>query len=241
MFKNLLPVNRERHAGTRILPNRDFRFVADNHVAAVTLHEFGRAGGTYPIVFIEDKQNDLFRPVALLGLEVGENLFVDAEGKWSAQYVPAIIRRYPFALAGPDEQDNYAVCIDEGADVVGEDPEGLPLFDESGEPAEALENVRRYLSELQQMDMMTRTCCEFLAEHNMFTQMNMRLREGEQVRNVAGCYVVNEERLNNLSDELFLEMRRRGYLGAIYAHLTSLGQMDRLVRLRQAAAERAAA
>lgn len=236
MFKNLVPVSRERHAGTRILPLQDFRFAATAHLASVTLHEFGRASGTYPIVFIEDKQNDLFRPVALLGLESGENLFVDAEGKWKAQYVPAIIRRYPFALAGPDEQDNYAVCIDEGAEVVGEDAEGLPLYTESGEPAEALENVRRYLGELQQMDAMTNACSEFLAEHNMFTPMNMRFQDGEQMRNIAGCYVINEERLNNLSDELFLEMRKRGYIGPIYGHLASVAQMDRLVKLRKEAA-----
>ena len=240
MFKNLVPVNRERHAGTRIRPLQDFRFASEAHLASVTLHEFGRVSGTYPILFVEDKQNDLFRPVALLGLEAGENLFLDAEGKWKAQYVPAIIRRYPFALAGPDEQDNYAVCIDEGADVVGEDAEGQPLFDDAGEPAEALENVRRYLSELQQMDAMTNACCEFLAEHNMFTPFNLRLQDGEQIRNIAGCYVVNEERLNNLSDELFLDMRKRGYIGPIYGHLASVAQMDRLVRLRQEAAAAAA-
>ncbi len=236
MFKNLVPVNRERHAGTRIRPLQDFRFASAAHIASVTLHEFGRVSGTYPIVFIEDKQNDLFRPVALLGLETGENLFIDAEGKWQAHYVPAIIRRYPFALAGPDDADNYTVCIDEGADVVGEGGEGQPLFDESGEPAEALENVRRYLGELQQMDAVTNQCCAFLGEHNMFTQLNMRFQDGEQMRNIAGCYVVNEERLNNLSDELFLEMRKRGYIGPIYGHLASVAQVDRLVKLRQGAA-----
>jgi hypothetical protein len=239
MFKSLVPVNRERHAGKKIRQNQDFRFAAEAHLAAVTLHEFGRAAGIYPVVFVEDKQNDRFRPVALLGLEAGENLYVDAEGRWLASYVPAIIRRYPFALAGPDERDNYTVCVDEGASVVN-DEEGLPLFTEDGEPAEALENVRRYLGELQQMDTFTNDCVAFLSEHNMLTPMNMRVRQGEQVRNLAGCWVVNEERLNNLSDELFLDMRKRGYIGPIYAHLASLAQMDRLMKFKQERTEAAA-
>lgn len=242
MFKNLVPVSRERHAGTRIRPLTDFRFAASAHFASVTLHEFGRVSGTYPIVFIEDKQNDLFRPVALLGLETGENLFIDADGKWQAHYVPAIIRRYPFALASSGEEGQFVVCIDEGADIVN-DEDGAPLFGDDGAPADALENVKRYLGELQQMEVLTNACCAYLAEHNMFTPLNMRVRQADQVRNIAGCYVVNEERLKSLSDERFLEMRARGYLPPIYAHLCSLSQLERLMKLdeaRRGAAEEAA-
>jgi len=94
--------------------------------------------------------------------------------------------------------------------------------------------VKRYLGELQQMDVMTKACCAFLAEHNMFTPLNMRVRQAEQVRNIAGCYVVNEERLRNLSGERFLELRERGYLPPIYAHLCSLSQLERLMKLKDA-------
>ena len=130
------------------------------------------------------------------------------------------------------------MCIDEAAEVVN-DEDGLPLFRDDGEPAEALENIKRYLGELQQMDALTNACCEFLAEHNMFTPLNMRVRQAENIRNIAGCYVINEERLNNLSDELFIEMRTRRYLAPIYAHLCSLAQIERLMNLK-ADAEKAA-
>lgn len=232
MFKSLAPVNKERHAGKKIKQIEGFGFASEFHIASLMVHEFVRAAGIYPVVFLEDKENDRFRPVALLGLEAGENLFIDDDGKWQGSYVPAIIRRYPFALASAGEEGQFTVCIDEDAEIVTDD-DGVPLFDENGEPAEALENVKRYLGELQQMDMLTNACCEFLAEHNMFTPLNMRVRQAEQVRNIAGCYVVNEERLNNLSDELFLEMRTRRYLPAIYAHLCSLSQIERLMKLKQ--------
>lgn len=238
MFKSLAPVNKERHSGTKIRQIEGFGFASDFHIASLMIHEFVRAAGTYPVVFLEDKENDRFRPVALLGLEAGENLFVGDDEKWQGSYVPAIIRRYPFALASAGSEDQYTVCIDEAAEVVNDD-DGLPLFREDGEPAEALENVKRYLGELQQMDTLTNACCEFLAEHNMFTPLNMRVRQAENIRNIAGCYVVNEERLNNLSDELFIEMRTRRYLAPIYAHLCSLAQIERLMKLK-ADAEKAA-
>ena len=107
------------------------------------------------------------------------------------------------------------------------------MFDDKGEPTQVIENVKRYLSELQQMDALTREFAKFLAENNMFTPLNMRVRDNGGVKNIAGCYVINEERLNNLSDDRFLEMRKKRYLPAIYAQLISLAQIERLMTLKE--------
>lgn len=236
MFQQLVPVNKARHAATKIKQIEGFGFASRFHIASVMVHEFARAAAIYPVVFLEDKAQDEFRPVTLMGLQEGENLFVDAAGKWQASYVPAIIRRYPFALASTGQEGQFTVCIDEGSALVN-DSEGVPLFKEDGEPSEAIENVKRYLGELQQMDVFTRAFCKYFAEHNLFTPLNMRVRQGQQQRNISGCYVVNEERLNNLSDERFLEMRERRYLPAVYAHLVSLAQIERLMTLQEERAE----
>ena len=81
MFKSLAPVNKERHSGTQIRQIEGFGFASDFHIESLMIHEFVRAAGTYPVVFLEDKENDRFRPVALLGLEAGENLFVGDDEK----------------------------------------------------------------------------------------------------------------------------------------------------------------
>jgi hypothetical protein len=236
MFQNVVPISRERHSAKKIKPAAGFGYASQFHLAYVTVHEFSRAAAIYPIVFLEDKEADEFRPVVLLGLEAGENLFVGSDGKWQAAYVPAIIRRYPFALSRTDEADRFTICIDEGSDLVS-DSEGAALFDEKGEPTEIIENVKRYLSELQQMDVATQEFCKYMAEHNMFTPLNMRVRDSDRVKNITGCYVINEERLNNLSDERHLELRNKRYLPAIYAQLISLAQIERLVSLRTGGVE----
>ena len=89
MFEKVVPVNRDRHAGKKIREITSFGFASKFHIAYVTMHEFARAAAVYPIVFLEDKEKDEFRPVALLGLDAGENLFVGEAGKWDASYVPA--------------------------------------------------------------------------------------------------------------------------------------------------------
>lgn len=230
MFQQLVPVNKARHADMKIRQIEGYGFASQFHIASVMVHEFARASAIYPLVFLEDKVQDEFRPVALMGLEQGENLFVDSQGKWLASYIPAIIRRYPFALAGTGKEGQFTVCIDEGSPMVNQD-EGVPLFTVDGQPSEAIENVKRYLGELQQMDVFTRAFCKYFAEHNLFTPLNMRVRQGSRARSISGCYVVNEDRLNNLSNERFIEMRERRYLPAVYAHLVSLAQIDRLLQL----------
>jgi hypothetical protein len=231
MYEQLVPVTKARHAGKKIKQVEGLGFASQFHIASIMVHEFARAAAIYPVVFLEDKAKDEFRPVVLMGLEAGENLFVGEDGKWAASYVPAIIRRYPFALASTGEEGRFTVCIDEGSDLVNDD-EGVALFKDDGEPAESLENVKRYLGELQQMDMFTREFCKYMAEHNLFTPLNMRVRQADQIKNINGCYVINEERMNNLSNDRFVEMREKRYLPAIYAQLVSLAQIERLMMLK---------
>ena len=231
MFKQLVPINATRHAKTRVREIKDFHFASEFHSAVVMVHEFPRAAAIYPLVFIEDPHKDSFMPVALLGLEQGKNLFVDQAGKWRASYIPAIVRRYPFALMGPDESGQFSIFLDEASALVGES-DGKPLFDEMGRPSEAIDGVKRYLGELYQMEMFTRDFCRYLAEHNLFVPFTMHVTNAGERVNVAGCYVVNEDRLNNLSTERFLDLRAKRYLPGIYAHLVSLLQVERLVELK---------
>ena len=89
------------------------------------------------------------------------------------------------------------------------------------------------LTELQQMDQITLEFAKTMAELNMFTPLQMRVRDGDREKNIAGCWVVNEERLNNLSSDKFLELRAKRYLPAIYAQLMSLAQIERLMKLKE--------
>ena len=234
MFEQVVPVNKERHATKKIRVASDFRFASKFHIAYITTHEFARAASIYPVLFLEDQGKDEFRPVVLMGLDAGENLFVDAKGQWGASYIPAIVRRYPFALSKAAEEDRYIVCIDESSELLS-DTEGAAMFDEQGNPTQVIENVKRYLGELQQMDQVTHEFTRFLVQNNLLTPLNMRVNTADQARNITGCYVINEERLNNFSDQKFLEVRAKGYLPAIYAHLISLAQIERLVGLKSPA------
>jgi hypothetical protein len=174
-----------------------------------------------------------------MGLESGENLFIGTQGVWSASYIPAMIRRYPFALSKGEQEGRFVVCVDEASSLLS-DTEGAPLFDEQEKPTQVIENVKRYLSELQQMDHMTLEFSRFLRDHNLLTPLNMRVNTSDQVKNISGCFVISEERMNELSDDVFKTLREKRYLPAMYAHLISLPQIERLVQLKKERSQAAA-
>jgi hypothetical protein len=234
MFERLVPVSREQHGHLRIRPATGFGFSRRFHLASLAMQEFARASAFYPIVFLDDREREAFRPVALLGVESGENLFLEPDDSWlRGAYIPGILRRYPFALADTERNDEYAVCVDADSGLLDE-REGMPMFSADGSPTETLENVKRFLGELQQMDALTLQFAAFLARHNLLRPLNLRVQVAGSPRDIAGSYVVNEERLDALSDSVFLEMRNLRYLQPLYAHLSSLPQIDRLVRLKEA-------
>tara|TARA_R110002167_G_scaffold116843_2_gene292309 strand:+ start:450 stop:1187 length:738 start_codon:yes stop_codon:yes gene_type:complete len=233
MFKNVVPIVLDKHKSLKVKPITNFDFVSNVNMASVMVHEFSKVAPTYPIIFLEDPAKDQFKPVALFGLEQGENLFIK-DNKWQASYIPAIIRRYPFVLAGSPDSTKFTVCIDDQSEFVDTE-EGQPLFTEEGKPSKSLETVKQYLQELQKMELFTNEFVKYLAGKNLFTPMNMNLRVGKQVKSVTGAYIINEERLNKLSNESFLELREKRYLPVIYAHLASLGQMERLIGFKDAA------
>jgi hypothetical protein len=231
MFKNIVPITKEAHQRKKIKKVDSFAFAEKYHLASLMIHEFSRAASVYPIVFIEDKKTSEFRPVALLGLTEGENLFVNEKGKWEASYIPAIIRKYPFILANTDKENRFAICIDDTSDFVTED-EGEPLFQENGEPAEMMDRVKKYLGNLQGMEALTKRLCKDFKEDYLFTPLNMRVREADSVKNVTGAYVINEDKLNELPDEKFLKFKEQKVLLPIYSHIASIGQIERLLKLK---------
>jgi len=110
--------------------------------------------------------------------------------------------------------------------------DGAPLFDEAGRPTQVLHNVKAFLGEMRTLDALTQQFCRFLAEHQLLTPLNLRARDKDRFKSVAGCFAVNEERVQQLPDALHLEMKRQGYLAPVYAQLVSLAQIERLVRLQ---------
>lgn len=229
MFKKVVPIMENRHKDLKLKPIDNFDFAKNLNIASIMVHEFSKVSPIYPILFLEDKENDSFKPVCLLGLKEGENLFVK-DGKWQASYIPAIIRRYPFALSKTEEDDTYLICIDEESEFLDK-KDGEPFFNKDGSTGEVIEKIKAYLTELQQMEKFTNDFCKVIKEYKLFTPLNINIKSGNEVKNINGAFMIDEEKFNKLSNAKFLDLRKKQYIPAIYAHLNSLAQIERLAML----------
>lgn len=207
----------------------------------VAATEFAEACKDYPLVWVPAGQDAKGKPqaasIAVMGLQQGTNLCIDAADRWRVRYVPAMLRTYPFAMARTSETD-MVVCVDE--DWIGLSNEtGDPLFTPDGQPTELTLGVQTQLEQLENDIERSRLYAEKLLELNLLRDMQFdaTLPDGNKVQ-VNGFLTVDEDKLNALSDAQMLELARSGLLGLIHAHQISLSNMSRLAEWH---AERAAA
>jgi hypothetical protein len=206
--------------------------------------EFAEACKEYPIVFVRvgetpsDGSAQALAPLAVLGLKPGSNMFVK-DGQWTGNYVPAFLRRYPFAMARIQENtDTVAVCYDSEWPGFSE-TEGSSLFAEDGQPTEFLLNAKSFLESFEQEAERTRQVCVQLAALDLLQDMRFEatLPSGEKI-DVEGFLAVDEKKLADLPDDKVGQMHRSGLLALLEMHRVSMGNMSRLANLygQQAAA-----
>jgi len=237
----LVPISPEKHAKTKVRPLSSFSFAAETTAIPVFGGEIVVMGRELPVAFARDAAG-IF-PTALLGLQAGQNLMIDPQGRWLGAHVPAIWRRGPFRLAqiegGSEGEPRMALCLDDSSELLNES-EGMPLFDDSGAPTALIDSAKTLLSQIERDARTTRTVCALLSRLDLFTPWNLEiaLPDGSKQR-VADLFQIDESRIATLSAEALVEIRDAGALPLIYAHLLSLSRTSLLGRLATMAHERA--
>jgi hypothetical protein len=225
-------LSRETHGnlGVSASPTR-FGFAAKAHVCPLTVPEFGPAALSYPIIFVGEQQ----QPVAVMGLQEGQNLFVNEQGYELDAYIPCYVRRYPFVLAGggPEAEDRMLVCIDRAYPFITENAE-YPFF-ENGEATEYTKNSIQFCNDFETQNRMTQSFVKLLQDLKLLDSRTTTYRpanpdgsQGEPVT-LAQYWGVDETKLNALPADKLAELRDSGALSQIYAHLESLLNWDRLL------------
>lgn len=89
------------------------------------------------LVFIQDFKINKYYVVVMLGIELGQNLFLQ-DGKWNVLYILMNIVCYLFDVCF--DGDKLGVYIDENSDLIKE--EGQLLFKEDGNLFDFLNNCQ---------------------------------------------------------------------------------------------------
>ena len=227
-YNSLVPLSSQLHPNHGLKPRGDLGFTRGTHAIPVTVDEFPLVQRHFPIVFgIGDNP----APLALVGLQEGQNLYLTAEDQWEpGHYIPAFVRRYPFMLArlSPQSQE-LSLCFDDASGIVVEN-EGDRLFDGT-EATETTKAILQFCEQFEQAVMRTRAFMEELTKLDLLMDGEVTIqRDGlEQPAVYRGFRMVDEQKLQNLRGDQARKMVQSGLLGLVYAHLFSLSLISPLI------------
>lgn len=227
LYKKLAPVMLSQHGDLRV-DRSGYDFARLSAMVRVSGAEFAAASHDYPIVFVMIKNQPV--PIALTGLRMNENLFVDARGQWAAgTYVPAYLRLYPFLLAEVRDTRNLAVFVDEASRLLSK-TKGAKIYDQ-GQHGPALSAAVELGREYHLDQIKTRVGLAALMEKNVFTRQDLNVTtDGTKPLTLKDFWVVDRKAFSTLSDQAFLDLRAKGALELVYLHFASLKRLDYLGR-----------
>lgn len=237
---NRVTINNVDHAGLRVATRHGADFGDGVNQVAIFPTEFEAVQREYPILFDRDAEGG-FQAVALLGLDRDENLFLDGD-RWRTHYIPALQRRGPFSIGlqsrGDGGEPEPMIQIDLDDPRVG--GEGEPLFLEHGGNAPYLEHVADVLRTIYAGVDMARPMFAALDALGLIQPVALEIMLSDVERyNIGDYWTVDRERLARLDAPALQEMNRAGFLYPAFLAIASLGNVGRLIELKNA--KRAAA
>ena len=223
----------DKHRNLKITESGDYARYKNQHLIPIISQDFFTLCAEFPVVFVKDGSGEQFVPVAMMGLREGHNLYCQTE-EWKAQVVPVRFNNAPFSMVRVDAKgDQLAVLVDEDSPMLSE-TEGTPLFKEDGTKSEYLEQKMERLLNIAEQTVQTEGICKIFKEKDLFAtqQVQLQHRQDAPAYNIGGVYTIDEKKLNALSDEDYLDLRKKGIIPMIYAHLSSLQQLRRISEMQ---------
>ena len=222
----LVELSRSEHGGLRISSDLAEASASTQHLIPLVATEFRKAATQYPIVFAKHPETGRFNSYVLNGLGLNENLFWTGT-ELDVTYVPLNVRRQPFYVGTEN-----ALCIDLDSPCV-EASGTKALVETDGSDSAYLKEILTILGDLMAGREVTEQFITALLSLDLLAPilLDIRLDDGTPLR-LEGLYGIDEERLRQLEERDFLQLRKSGHLDLIYAVIMANGQIFRLIRLK---------
>lgn len=194
--------------------------------------EFEEAQREYPIFFRRDPSGAL-QPVALLGLDRDENLFLGENG-WQARYVPAMQRRGPFSIGLVRGQEDVPPVIQVDLDHPWiASGEGAPLFLPHGGNTPYLEQMAGLLGLIYQGLSAIQPMFAAFEEAGLIEPVKVEIALNDTKRyTLLDLHSIEEAKLAALDGAALERLHRAGFLRAAFNAVASLSNVRRLIELK---------
>ncbi len=228
-YQNPMPLDAKLHAKLGLKENFGFDFSKEVNAVPINLIEMPQICHFYPIAFSPDGNAT---PVAIMGLQDNENLFVKNKGEWEKNtYIPAYIRRYPFIFSEVPDSDQLTLCVDNNDQIIDENSK-QSFFDEDGKPSDLANNALEFCKSYHGAAQQTVEFSKALQASGLLIEREAQINVADKQKiSFSGFRIVDEQKLANLDEKIVIEWHKKGWLPFIYAHLFSGAQWQTLTRL----------
>lgn len=219
-------LNNVTHQDLRVFTQRGAAWGDDVMSCPVTPDEFRSLQAHYPVVFQPDGAGS-FVPVALFGLQEGQNLFLNEEG-WDATYLPLAMRRMPFSIGVA--QDELRVMVDMASPRIAGGAQGEAVFLPHGGHSELLETATSVLKTLHEGLQATPDFIQALVANELLEPfvLDVERPDGSHGQ-LVGYSMIHEERLAALDAATVGLLHQADYLQPIYMSIASLSNFTTLI------------
>jgi hypothetical protein len=224
-------LNFEQHGDLGIAPNpAPFKFAVRTRALPLTVSEIASATRDYPVVFmsVEDPV-----PMAVVGLVEDVNLYIGENGRWEEHvYVPAYVRRYPFGVALENGSDRFAVVVDRASESLV--PGGQQKIFEGEGLSKFAQDAVDFTQKYEEDRRVTQQFSQTLKSYDLLSVQTGQyaVKDSNNPQNFATYVGVDENKLKNLPDDKFLELRNNGILPLLYAQMMSMGNWRAVIQRR---------
>lgn len=227
---NIVLLNSEEHKNLKCQEKPSFEHLYNQNLIPLVASEFMYACNNFPVIFVKDGGTGEFRSAAMVGIDEGENL-IFSQDRVATTYIPIAVQRYPFYASQGSEVGQVSLCADIDSALISETV-GVSLFDENGKPSEFAQSRVNILADYAVKEAVTREFIDYLADIELLVHAQVSVNVGGEKKSVSGLYKVDENKLKVLSDDQILALHKKNYFSAIYSHLNSLGQIQKLLNLK---------
>ena len=173
------------HGDFKVTPNCVVDAVKDQHIVNIRVAEISKASACMPIFLNKFEGTEEWAISSITSLELNKNLFV-RDDKWSVNYVPNVMKAFPFFLVGGQKEGEFTVGIDEESKSFNK-KEGVAIFEDDGKQTPAMQSV----IELLQSDIAGREhskkFTQTLEEFDLIDPLTMRVQyEDGQIHTLTG-------------------------------------------------------
>ena len=217
------------HKDLKVAPNCVVDAIKDQHIINIRVSEISKASACMPVFLNKFEGADNWSISTITSLELNKNLFV-TDNKWTVNYVPNVMKSYPFFLLNSQNEGEFTIAIDEESNAFSK-KDGVDIFDKDGKKSPAMDNVVKILESDIAGRQHTTKFVETLEEFGLIDSLTMKVQyQDGQVQNLTGLNSIDERKLHSLDDETFIKLRKTGFLAPIYALILSVFQLNELMK-----------